>query len=235
MTGKKQDGQIEPPQWPVAGGTSGCVILGAGGHARVVLDALLAQSGWSRLAFVDRDAALCGRRISGVPVVGDDDALADAHDNGFTHFIVGLGGVGDNTMRRTLFEKGLAAGLAPTSAIHPAARLATSSAIDGGTAVLAGVVVNPDATVGKNVVLNTGCIVEHDSRIGDHAQISPGAIVLGGVTVGRLAYIGAGAVLIQGVTVGEGAVVGAGAVVLRDVPDGARALGVPALCTPRQR
>ncbi|MDX9859388.1 MAG: acetyltransferase [Rhodospirillales bacterium] len=235
MTGTTKDSRIDSPQWPVANGTSGCVILGAGGHARVVLDALLARSDWSRFAFVDRDATLYGRRISGVPVVGDDDALANARDNGFTHFIVGLGGVGDNTMRRTLFEKGLAAGLAPISAVHPAARLAVSSRIGGGTAVMAGVVVNPDATVGTNVVLNTGCIVEHDSRIGDHAQIAPGAIVLGSVTVGRLAYIGAGAVLLQGVTIGEGAVVGAGAVVLGDVPDGARSIGVPAVCTPRQR
>jgi UDP-perosamine 4-acetyltransferase len=235
MTGGKQASQIDAPRWPVSAGTSGCVILGAGGHARVVLDALVAQSRWQRFAFLDRDPALRGRMVAGVPVAGDDDDLAHAGDNGFTHFIVGVGGIGDNTPRLALFEKGLAAGLEPASAVHPAARLAASSTIGDGTAVLAGVVVNPDAAIGRNVVLNTGCIVEHDCRIGDHAQVSPGAIVLGGVSIGRLAYIGAGAVLIQGVRIGEGAVVGAGAVVLADVPDGARAVGVPAVCTPRRR
>ncbi|MBE0530759.1 MAG: acetyltransferase [Rhodospirillales bacterium] len=235
MTGRKQADQIDAPQWPVPPGTSGCIILGAGGHARVVLDALLAQSRWSRFVFLDRDPALRGRMISGAPVAGDDDDLVHAGRNGFTHFIVGIGGIGDNAPRLALFEKGLAAGLEPATALHPAARLAASSVIGDGTAVLAGVVVNPDATIGRNVVLNTGCIVEHDCRIGDHAQVSPGAIVLGGVSVGRLAYIGAGAVLIQGVRIGEGAVIGAGAVVLADVPDGARAVGVPAMCTPRRR
>lgn len=232
MTGRKQAGQIDAPRWPVSAGTSGCVILGAGGHARVVLDALVAQARWSRYAFLDRDPALHGRTISGVPVAGDDDDLVHAGRNGFTHFIVGVGGVGDNAPRSALFEKGLAAGLEPATALHPAAHLAASCAIGDGTAVLAGAIVNPDAAVGRNVVLNTGCIVEHDCRIGDHVQVSPGAIVLGGVSIGHMAYIGAGAVLIQGVRIGEGAVVGAGAVVLADVPDGARAVGVPAVSTP---
>ncbi len=235
MTGRKQAGQIDAPQWPVSAGTSGCVILGAGGHARVVLDALIAQARWSRFAFLDRDPALRGRMVSGVPVVGDDDDLAQAGDNGFTHFIVGVGGIGDNTPRRKLYEKGLASELEAASALHPTARLAASTVIGDGTAVLAGAIVNPDAAIGRNVVLNTGCIVEHDCRIGDHVQVSPGAIVLGGVSIGPLAYIGAGAVLIQGVRIGEGAVVGAGAVVLADVPDGARAVGVPAVSTPRRR
>lgn len=235
MTGRKQVSQIDAPQWPVPAGTSGCVILGAGGHARVVLDALIAQSRWQRFVFLDRDPALRGRQVSGVPVVGNDDDLAQAGGNGFTHFIVGVGGIGDNAPRLKLYEKGLAAGLEPATAVHPAACLVASCVIGDGTAVLAGVVVNPDAMVGRNVVLNTGCIVEHDCRIGDHVQVSPGAIVLGGVSVGRLAYIGAGAVLIQGVRIGEGAVVGAGAVVLADVPDGARAVGVPAVCAPRRR
>lgn len=234
MTGERKHSQIDAPRWPVADGTSGCVILGAGGHARVVLDALLARSRWSRFVVVDRDPSLAGRQVSGVPIVGDDDALVHAGDNGFTHFIVGVGGIGDNEPRRRLFERGLAAGLDPASVIHPAACLATSSEIGAGTAVLAGAVVNPDAAIGCNVVLNTGCIVEHDARIGDHAQVSPGAVVLGGVSVGRLAYVGAGAVVIQGVRIGHGAVVGAGAVVLSDVPDGARAVGVPAASTPRR-
>jgi UDP-perosamine 4-acetyltransferase len=241
MTGTRNDSprSTRPPRqpafWPAAGNAPGCVILGAGGHARVILDALTAQSRWTRFAFLDRDPARVGHRISGVPIVGNDDDLVHAGRNGFTHFIVGVGGIGDNEPRRALFEKGLAAGLEPAPAIHPAARLAASSEIGDGTAVLAGAVVNPDATVGRNVVLNTGCIIEHDARVGDHAQVSPGAIVLGGALVGCLAYIGAGAVLIQGVRIGDGAIIGAGAVVLHDVPDGARAIGVPAICTPRRR
>ncbi len=232
MTGRKQAGQIDAPRWPLSAGTSGCVILGAGGHARVVLDALQSQSRWSRFVFLDRDPALRGRLVAGVPVAGDDDDLRHAGENGFSHFIVGVGGIGDNAPRRKLYEKGLASGLVPATVFHRAARVAASCTVGDGTAVLAGAIVNPDAVIGTNVVLNTGCIVEHDCRIGDHVQVSPGAIVLGGVSIGRLAYIGAGAVLIQGVRIGEGAVVGAGAVVLADVPDGARAVGVPAVATP---
>lgn len=235
MTGRKQAGEIVAPRWPLSAGTAGCVILGAGGHARVVLDALVAQARWQRFAFLDRDPALRGRMIAGVPVAGDDDDLIHAGDNGFTHFIVGVGGIGDNTSRQKLYEKGLASGLAPATVLHPTVHVAASCTVGDGTAVLAGAIVNPDAAIGRNVVLNTGCIVEHDCRIGDHVQVSPGAIVLGGVSVGRLAYIGAGAVLIQGVRIGEGAVVGAGAVALADVPDGARAVGVPAVATPRRR
>ena len=94
--------------------------------------------------------------------------------------------------------------------------------------MLPGAIVNAGARVGSNVIVNTGAIVEHDVELGEHAQLAPGVILGGGARVGALAYVGLGAVVRDHVAIGDGATVGMGAVVVKDIPDGARALGVPA-------
>lgn len=207
---------------------TGCLILGAGGHGKVIADALQACGNWDRLAFVDADPHRTGAEILGITVIGGDETLAEARMRGFSHFAVGVGSSGDNRPRRTLFEKGERAGLTAATIIHPSAIRAASARIGEGTVVMAGATLNAACAIGRNVIVNTGAIVEHDCRIGDHVMIAPGAILLGRSAVGAGAFVGAGAVIRQDIPIGENAVVGAGAVVLNPVPAGARIVGVPA-------
>lgn len=205
-----------------------CLILGAGGHGKVVAEALSLSGRAARIAFVDPDAGLAGKSILESPVAGDDSFLERARDEGFGHFVCGLGGTRDNEARRTLFDKGMGVGLEPLVVLHPAATVSAHAELGDGSVALAGAVINPDARLGRNCIVNSLGLVEHDCRLGDHVHVAPGARVLGGAVVAEMAYIGAGAVIKQGLTVGRGAVIGAGAVVLRDVADGARVAGVPA-------
>lgn len=205
-----------------------CVILGGGGHARVLIDALLESRSAVPHAVLDADRALWGSQVLGVPVLGGDELLARLVREGITSFVVGVGSVGDNEPRRQLFELGLRHGLRPLTVRHPSAVCSAWATIGPGSMLFPQAVVNAGATVGRNVIVNTGAIVEHDCAIGDHAHIATGAKLASTVRVGPLAHIGAGATVRQCVTIGAGAIVGAGAVVIREVSPGAVVAGVPA-------
>lgn len=215
---------------------SGRVVgLGAGGHARVLVE-ILQLRGRLPDGLLDADPARAGSLVLGVPVLGTDALLERLAAEGFTGFFVGVGttGAGPGTLRRRLWERGLEAGLAPVDAIHPAAVVSPSALLGPGAAVMALAVLNAGARLGADVIVNTAAVVEHDCEVGDHAHVATGARLAGGVRVGAGAHVGAGATLRQGVSVGEGAVVGAGAVVLRDVPPGEVWAGVPAEPLPRR-
>lgn len=203
------------------------VIVGGGGHARVIVDALQSQ-GLAPRGVLDPDPTLRGATLYGVPVLGGDERLPQLAREGVTHFIVGLGGVGDNGPRRRLFDLAVAQGLAPWTVRHPSAVCSPRAAIGAGSFLGPAVVVNAGAVIGVNVILNSGAIVEHDGVVGDHAHIASGACLGGGVRVGPSAHIGAGATVRQGVTIGAAAIVGAGAVVVQDVAPATVVAGVPA-------
>jgi sugar O-acyltransferase (sialic acid O-acetyltransferase NeuD family) len=204
-----------------------CVVLGAGGHARVIIDAIQAAGEVELVGILDRDRDRWGTELLGVRVLGGDDLLSQLTRLA-DHFTVGLGGTGDNGPRRRLFESARAAGLAPLGVRHPSAIVSAAATCGAGGQLLPLSVVNAGATLGVNVIVNTGAIVEHDCEIGDHAHLASGSVLASAVVVGEGAHVGAGAVVRQGIRVGPRAVVGAGAVVVRDVPEGAVVVGVPA-------
>lgn len=192
------------------------LIVGAGGHAKVVLDAAL-RAGMDVAAL--RGEPGDATAVLGVPVIfGEETAEADS-------FIVG---VGDNETRATLFAAWQGRGLRPASVVHPSAVIADSARIGAGTFIAAGVVVNPDARIGGNAILNTGCTVDHDCVIGDHAHIAPGVSLSGAVFVGDGTLLGVGSCALPGVRVGAWSVVGAGAAVVHDIAGATVAAGVPA-------
>lgn len=203
------------------------VLIGAGGHARVVLDAARA-AGFDVVAAVDERADLHGSRIDDILVVGGESALGRLAAEGAEGLILGVGSIEAPSQRAALFERLADRGLALPPVWHPRAMISASAMVGDASVVFAGAVLNPHARVGRNVIVNTAAVVEHDCVVGDHVHISPGALLAGGVWVGAGTHIGIGAVVIQGIRIGAGVMVGAGAVVLRDVPDGARVAGVPA-------
>jgi UDP-perosamine 4-acetyltransferase len=204
------------------------VGIGAGGHAKVVIDILRLMGEYEIVGLLDADKGLWRTQVMGIPVLGDDSLLPQLYDQGVRDAFVGVGTVGDTQPRARLYDAALKQGYRMVRAIHPRAVIAPSVEIGHGPTVMAGAVINPDARLGDNVIVNTCAVVEHDCLIGHHAHIATGATLAGMVTVGPGAHVGAGASVRQGITIGERAVIGAGAVVVRDVPAGTTVVGVPA-------
>jgi UDP-perosamine 4-acetyltransferase len=202
-----------------------CVLLGAGGHAGVLLDCLL-QSGIEVVGLLERNSQMWNKLVLGVPVLGSDDLLARIPM--LTHFVVGVGSAGNNGPRSDVYHYGLGHGLPVLSVVHRSAYLSPTAVVGQGLQLLAGALVNTGAILGDNVLINTGAVVEHDCRICNHVHIATGAKLAGNVWVGDYAHVGVGAVIRQGIRIGERAIVGAGAVVVKDVAPNSTVVGVPA-------
>jgi sugar O-acyltransferase (sialic acid O-acetyltransferase NeuD family) len=205
-----------------------CVVLGGGGHARMVIDALRAAGEVELVGILDHDRTRWGTEVMGVAILGGDDLIEALARGKADHFTVGLGATGDNEPRRRLFDLARAAGLLPLGVRHPSAVVSSSAVIGAGTQLLPRSVVNASARVGVNAIVNTGAIVEHDCVVGDHVHLASGAVLASTVNVGEGAHVGAGAVVRQGIHIGVRAIVGAGAAVVRDVRPGDVVMGVPA-------
>jgi len=205
-----------------------CVILGGGGHAHMIIDCLLTAGSVRICGILDRDKSRWGQSIFGIPILGSDEILGTAAARKMDHFVVGLGGPGDNRPRQKLFEAALACGLKPLTVIHPSVICSERAKVGSGSQLLPASVVNAGAELGANVIINTGGIVEHDCVIGDHVHVATGARLCGSVRIAAGAHVGAGATVRQGICIGEEAVVGAGAVVVKDVPPRTLVVGVPA-------
>jgi UDP-perosamine 4-acetyltransferase len=202
--------------------------LGAGGHAKVVIDVLRATAAMEIIGLLDPRADLHGSTVAGVPVIGDDSLVPTLAAYGVSAAFIGVGGVGSTRTRRSLYELARRHALDVVPAIHDRAIVSALASIGHGPTIFAGAIVNAAAVLGANVLINTGAVVEHDVVLGSHVHVSSGACLGGGVTVEQSAFIGMGAVVRQGIKVGAFALVGAGAVVVDDVPERAVVVGVPA-------
>lgn len=205
-----------------------CVVFGGGGHARVVIDAVQQSRSATLVAILDADARRWKTEVLGVPIVGNDTALDALIADGVNCFIVGVGSVGDNSVRRRLFELANGRGLRPHTVVHPAALCSPAAGVEPGAQLLAACIVNVGAHIGQNAIINTGAIIEHDCRIGAHAHVSTGAALCGSVRLEEGAFVGAGATILPNIVIHKGATVGAGAVVTRDVETLTTVVGVPA-------
>jgi UDP-perosamine 4-acetyltransferase len=205
-------------------------MLGAGGHARVVLTGC--------------DAAVTGCIApdppdapwpAAIPWLGGDAAL-EALDPQAVRLVNGIGSTGRPALRRRVFETARARGFRFAGAVHRAAHVAADAVLCADAQVMAGAVIQTAARIGENVIINTGAVIDHDCEIGAHCHIAPGVTLSGGVVIGAGSHVGTGAVVVQGVRIGAGALVAAGAVVTRDVPAGETVGGVPArrLAPPQQ-
>ena len=202
--------------------------LGAGSHAKSLLEAIRSQGTFAAVALVDDDPHRSATELLGVPVASDPNALERLQGDGVGHAFVGVGGTSDSAARQRVFERLRDAGFELPPILHATAVVSPLARVSDGAQILAAATVNVDADIGNGSIVNTGAIVEHDCRIGAHAHIAPGARLAGLVTVADGAHVGIGAVAIEGVRIGAGAFVAAGAVVVRDVDDGVRVAGVPA-------
>jgi sugar O-acyltransferase (sialic acid O-acetyltransferase NeuD family) len=203
------------------------VGLGAGAHAKSVLEAIRSAGLFGVAALIDDDPARAGRELLGFPIVAPD-ALERMHAEGIGHAFVGVGGIGDSSARRRLFERLCTADFDLPPIVHASAVVSPWARVGRGVQILAGAIVNAGAEIGDDAIVNTGAIVEHDCHVEAHVHVAPGVRLAGLASVGEGAHVGIGAIVIEGIRVGAGALVAAGAVVVGDVPDGGRVAGVPA-------
>lgn len=204
------------------------VIIGAGGHAREVLDILLSCRATGEdiepLGFIDENPDNHGRTIDGFPVLGDFRWF-DGVDRSEVKVICA---VGTPQVCRRLAQQAQSIGLSFTNAISPQAYISPHARIGQGVMIFPNAIVNTGAVIGNHVILNVAATISHDTVVGDFCNINPGAHLAGNVNVGEGCYIGMGANVIQNIVIGPWSIVGAGAVVIRNIPPNVTAVGVPA-------
>lgn len=198
------------------------ILYGAGGHGKVIADAVEKEGKFSIAGFLDSKAT--GTAFD-LPILGGESAIPALKEKGITAAVVSIG-AGD--ARKSVQEMLKIAGMTIVTVCHPSAQVARGASIGEGTVLMPGAVVGPDTVIGEGCIINTAATVDHDCVIGAFTHIAPGANIAGGVIIGALSHIGIGAALKQGVRIGNNVTVGAGSVVLEDLANGVTAYGVPA-------
>lgn len=201
------------------------VVLGGGGHARVVIDTLL-ELNRHVLGYTVTDPTVDNRPVFGVPCLGNDGHVHKSHPSQL-EVVNGVGSIALTKPRSELYLRFHHLGYHFATIVHPSAIVSKGAVMNEGVQVLAGAVIQTGCKIGTNTIVNTRASIDHDCVIGGHVHIAPGATLSGCVHVGDGTHIGTGATIIQGIVIGESCLIAAGAVVVQDVPDGALIVGVP--------
>lgn len=194
------------------------IIIGAGGHAKVVLSVAV-LSAEKMCGYLDDNPTLLHQMMSGYPVLGDTTGLK-SHDG------VAVFGLGNNLLRKKIADEYTTTRW--KTLIHPTAYIHPSAKIGKGTVIFAGAVIQPDAIIGDHCIINTGATIDHDCVIGDYVHLAPGVHLAGGVKVAEGTFMGIGSVATPYVQIEEWAQVAAGGVVINNVPAKTTVMGVPA-------
>lgn len=202
--------------------SDGIIIVGAGGHAKVCIELL--QSMGERIAYCVGGLESPDQCV-GIPVLKGDENLGRLRKEDYSKIFVAIG---SNSLRQRLAVTAGEMGFQLVNAISPQAVISPTARLGAGIAVMAGAVINADATIADLAIINTGATVDHDCKIGKAAHIAPQSGLAGGVVVGALSFMGIGCKVIPEVKIGDRVTVGAGSVVISNINDGATAVGVPA-------
>jgi sugar O-acyltransferase (sialic acid O-acetyltransferase NeuD family) len=211
----------------------GIFVIGASGHAKVIIDIVEKQARWRIAGLIDT-YKIPGTEVMGYQVLGSEDRLSELMaQHGVSGAIVAIG---DNRIRRQVAER--ARSVAPrlhfVSVIHPSSRIGRDVEMGSGVAIMAGVTVNPGTRIGDFCYVNTNASVDHDNVLEPFSCVQPNAATGGNVRLGTLSVLAMGAIVVQGISIGEDTVIGAGSTVLNDIPGGVVAYGTPC-CVVRQR
>ena len=210
------------------GGMKPVVLLGAGGHSRV-LRSLLSMQQRQIEAVLDDNPALHSKRIghNGLGIVGGLDQVTRYQPDEI-EMINAIGSAHRPAARQTVYERITEQGYTFATLCHHHAVVACEALIEPSSQIMASATIQAGAQVCANTLINTGASIDHDTIVGVHSHVAPGTTICGDVTIGPGCHIGAGATVIQGVTIGAGVVVGAGATVVSDLSDGLVVTGTPA-------
>lgn len=208
------------------------LLIGAGGHCKVVLDVLFSNKEYEVAGIVDLKD-LIGSKVLGIPVIGTDPDLPRFFKAGIKNCFITVGSIGRSKTRVNLYNIAKRAGFAFPNVVSPSALVSSQAILGHGNYIAPGVIINAGAKLGSNCIVNTGAIIEHDCTVGDFVHLSPGSILSGGVTIGDHSHIGTGSVVIQNLEIGTNVIVGAGSVVTKNVHKNTVAYGNP--CKERKK
>lgn len=199
------------------------LIIGAGGHGKVVAEAALEGGQWSEIVFLD-DRYPDLRQLRGWPVIGKTEE-AKKLPGEYGEAVVAIG---DAKKRIHFLSKLDEIGFDLPSVVHPAAWVSSSARLGDGCVVFAQAAINADVRIGRGGIINTGATVDHDCRLGEGVHVCPGVHIAGNVEIESYVWIGIGANLIHGLYIASNVTIAAGAAVVTDVEEGATVGGVPA-------
>ena len=195
------------------------LILGMGGHAKSMADAIEREKKYEIAGYIvnGSESELLDKRY---PVLGNDDDLPQLFRQGIKNAAVGIGFLGNNSLRTILYKRLKEIGYSLPVVCDPSAIVASKVSVGEGSFIGKRAVLNTDSQVGKMCIINTGAIVEHDCKVGDFSHIAVGTVLCGEVSVGEAVFVGANATVIQGRKVADGCIVGAGEVIRKNVMNG---------------
>lgn len=196
------------------------LIIGAGGHGRVIADIALKMGRWQSIAFLDDCHT---KTFMGLDVIGSTRNLSE-YINEYEMFV----GIGDNNKRKELYENIESLGAQIPVIVHPDAVIGSQVELGMGTVIMAGVIINCCSVIGKGCIINTGSTIDHDNHIEDFVHISPGVHLAGSVKVGNGTWLGIGSIVSNNVMITNGCNIGAGSVVIKDITEMGTFVGIPA-------
>ena len=198
-------------------------MIGNGGHASVLTEMLLAQ-GEEIIGFTAPSEESNAFQLR---YLGQDTAVLKYQPVDI-ELVLGIGMVGPNSLRTKIFQHFTQLGYHFKTTIHPTAIIAPSVTLGEGVQMMAGSIIQTNAKIADNTIINTGAQIDHDCMIGQHVHIAPGVTLSGAVTIGEGTHIGTGVTVIQHITIGQSCLIGVGAVVVKNIADNKIAYGVPA-------
>lgn len=203
------------------------ILVGGGGHCKVIID-ILEFNGYYSIAGISDIPDKKGSIISGYNIEFSDLDLERIYDKITKNAVISIGSIGDLEIRKIIYDKLKKIGFHLPKIISKQAIISKFSTISDGTVVMPGVIINSGTDIGKFCIVNTGSIIEHDCEISNNVHIAPGVTISGGVKIGETTHIGTGAIVIQGIKIGNNSVIGAGSVVVKNIGDNVVAYGNPA-------
>lgn len=208
------------------------ILVGGGGHCKSVIDVIETHQTYEIAGIIDQENMI-GNEICGYRIIGSDADLP-AFSKSNNNFMITVGQIKSSAVRTKIFDNLQNLNINMPVIVSPLGHVSDLATIGEGSIVMHFAMVNTEAKVGKNCIINSRALIEHDCIIGDHTQISTGAIVNGNVKVGKHCFIGSGAVLVQGIEIADYTVIAAGAVVTKSIVQQGTYAGVPAISIHRK-
>ena len=202
------------------------ILIGGGGHAKVVIDAFCSIHTFKIVGIIDEKLPL-GSIVEGVSVIGKDKDLQKFFGQGIRYAFITVGSVGPSERRRQLVHSLEEVGFIFPSLVHKTAYLAPSVKLGKGVFVAPATIIQAGTTVGDYAIVNTHVSIDHDCKIGDFVHIAPGCVLCGGVVVDNDSHLGTGTCVIENVKIGARSLIGAGSVVVKNIPSQSKAYGNP--------
>lgn len=203
------------------------LMVGAGGHCRVILDCLDVKV-FDSVGVIAQSKFEVGQNLNGAPIIGTDEDLPYLFEQGYQSAIIAVGSTSNPKRRMELYHTLKEIGFAFPAIIDKSVIVSSKEVFIGeGVFISKGVIINTGAAIESFSILNTGCIIEHDCKIASFVHIAPGSSLSGGVSVGMGSHIGTGTSIINNCNIGECTIIGAGSVVVNDIDSHVKAFGVP--------